>query len=226
MAVISKVWFSNSLHKTVAQPLAVKLLSHECHRISPKVNIGSGNGLVPSGNKPLLTTRSHCWSQYWTSYMTQYGITRPQWVKYIFVFSKGEFQPTLSRNYQIYSYIKYFTNAGSVPWLVIIFLRTETPEIRKVTPMYWLFIGEQIWINQIMLYISQSCIVHAAIGYVILVAIIGTTKQVPYQLVKSLQLIRRWCTRRWNLRVHDLQMSCCDLTRMRGYHNSSPNNGH
>ena len=85
--------------------------------------------------KPLLTTRSHCWSQYWTSYMTQYGITRPQWVKYIFVFSKGEFQPTLSRNYQIYSHIKYFTNAGSVPWLVIIFLRTETPEIRKVTPM-------------------------------------------------------------------------------------------
>ena len=32
-------------------------------------------------------------------------------------------------------------------------------------------------------------------------------------------------TRRWNLRVPDLQMSCSDLTRMWGYQDRSPNNG-
>ena len=50
-----------------------------------------------------------------------------------------------------------------------------------------------------------------------LVAISGTAKLVPYHVVKSHQLSWRSGTRRWNLRVPDLQMSCSDLTRMRGY---------
>ena len=39
--------------------------------------IGSGNGLVPSGNKPLPKTTAAPIS------MTWYGITRPQWVNTI-----------------------------------------------------------------------------------------------------------------------------------------------
>ena len=38
------------------------------------LNISSGNGFVPSGNKPLL-------SQFWPRSMSPYGVTRPQWVK-------------------------------------------------------------------------------------------------------------------------------------------------
>ena len=36
-------------------------------------NSGSGNGLVPSGNKPLL-------EQYGPKYVMPYAITRGQWV--------------------------------------------------------------------------------------------------------------------------------------------------
>ena len=52
--------------------------------------------------------------------------------------------------------------------------------------------------------------------HVVLAAITKTTILVPY-LVKSLPLIWRPGTRRWNLRVPGHQMSCSDLTRMRGY---------
>ena len=45
-------------------------------------------------------------------------------------------------------------------------------------------------------------------------------------LIKSLQLIWRSGTRRWNLRVPDLQMRCSDLTRVRGYQVICPNTGH
>ena len=43
---------------------SVKLPSGVCHKISGMIinlNIGSGNGLVPSGNKPLLQV-NQCWS--------------------------------------------------------------------------------------------------------------------------------------------------------------------
>ena len=42
-----------------------------------EVNIGSCNGLVPH------QAASHYLSQYWPSSMSPYGITRPQWVKFI-----------------------------------------------------------------------------------------------------------------------------------------------
>ena len=48
---------------------------------------------------------------------------------------------------------------------------------------------------------------------------------VSYLGVKSQQLIWTLGTRRWNLWVPDLQMSCSDLTRMWGYQDRSPNNG-
>ena len=41
--------------------------------------------------------------------------------------------------------------------------------------------------------------------------IVGATILVPCHVVESLQLIWRSGTRRWNLRVPDLQMSCSDL---------------
>ena len=44
--------------------------------------------------------------------------------------------------------------------------------------------------------------------------------------IKSLQLIWRSGTRRFDLRVPDLQTSCSDLIRMRGNWNRSPNNDH
>ena len=43
---------------------------------------------------------------------------------------------------------------------------------------------------------------------------------------KSLQLIWRSGTRRFHLRVPDLQLSCGDLTRMAGHQESGPRNGH
>ena len=51
-----------------------------------------------------------------------------------------------------------------------------------------------------------------SIGDVAYVVKTGTTELVPYHVVKSLQLI--WCsgTRRFHLRVPDLQMCCSDLT--------------
>ena len=45
-----------------------------------------------------------------------------------------------------------------------------------------------------------------------LAAIAGTTILLPYHVVKSLQLIWREGTRRWNLWVPNLQMSCSDLS--------------
>ena len=39
-----------------------------------KINIGSGNGFVPSGNR-------HCLNQSWHRSMPSFGATRPQWVK-------------------------------------------------------------------------------------------------------------------------------------------------
>ena len=55
-----------------------------------------------------------------------------------------------------------------------------------------------------------------------LAAIAGTTILVPYRLVISLRLIWRLGTRKWNLRVPNLQMSCSDLTEKTGHQQSSP----
>ena len=43
-------------------------------------SIGSGSGLVPSGSKPLPEP---CWPRF----MSPYGVTRPQWVNYVFELS-------------------------------------------------------------------------------------------------------------------------------------------
>ena len=50
------------------------------------------------------------------------------------------------------------------------------------------------------------------IGHVALVAIVGANSLVPCHVVKTLCLIWRSGTRRWNLRVPNLQTSCSDLT--------------
>ena len=59
-----------------------------------------------------------------------------------------------------------------------------------------------------------------------LVVVTRTTILVPCLWFKSLQLIWRSDTRRWNLWAPDLQMSCRDLTAWRVTRNSSPSNGH
>ena len=55
--VIFEVYFWNPLYRKLAMALAVKLLSYECYRTSIMdneiINISFGNGLVPSGNRPL-----------------------------------------------------------------------------------------------------------------------------------------------------------------------------
>ena len=54
----------------------------------------------------------------------------------------------------------------------------------------------------------------------------ATTISVPCQVVEYLQLIWRSGTRRWNLRVHDLQMSCnvwFDVNM--GHYDISPSKG-
>ena len=55
VTVISKIWFLKSSYRILVWTLTVKLLSVEYHRASLKrVNTGACNGLVPSGNNPLL----------------------------------------------------------------------------------------------------------------------------------------------------------------------------
>ena len=54
VVVILKVWFSNSSHRIAAWTVSAKFF--QVNATAPhqwEVNIGSGNGLVSSGNKPL-----------------------------------------------------------------------------------------------------------------------------------------------------------------------------
>ena len=60
----------------------------------------------------------------------------------------------------------------------------------------------------------------------LMAAIAGASILVPCHVVRSLQLIWRSDTRRFHLRVPDLQMSCIDLTLKIGHQYSSPSNGH
>ena len=59
---------------------------------------------------------------------------------------------------------------------------------------------------------GQKLCISWSYGDYCLAAIAGATILVPCHVVKSLQLIWRLGTRRWNLRVPDLHMSCRDLT--------------
>ena len=58
-----------------------------------------------------------------------------------------------------------------------------------------------------------------------LVATAGTTIPVPCHFVKSLQLLWRSGTHRWNLKMPNYQMNC-RLDFMKGYQDGSPSNGH
>ena len=75
VAVICKVWFSNSSYRIVAWALTVN-----CSQVSVteshwwKVNIGSGDGLVPSDTAAWSHCLSHCWPRSMSS--------RSQWVKH------------------------------------------------------------------------------------------------------------------------------------------------
>ena len=63
----------NKYYGSTSWVLLVKLLSGEFHKqLWRKVHIGSGNGLVPTGNKPL--------PQWWLRSLSSYGTTRLQWV--------------------------------------------------------------------------------------------------------------------------------------------------
>ena len=76
--------------------------------VTNSINIGSGNGLVPSGNKP-------CLSQCWPRSMPPCGVTRPQWVKflscgrqvpkymYIYIYYCGCWWPGITRSQGINS---------------------------------------------------------------------------------------------------------------------------
>ena len=56
--------------------------------------------------------------------------------------------------------------------------------------------------------------------------IAAATTLVPYPVVKTLELIWRLGTRRWNLCVPNLLMSCSDLISMIGHCDSSTSNSH
>ena len=76
--LIWKVWFSNSLFRIVVCTLTVKLfLGYPTEPIQWEVNIGSVNGLLLSGNKPLpepMLTLIYV-------AIGIFGISWPQWVK-------------------------------------------------------------------------------------------------------------------------------------------------
>ena len=55
VAVILKVWFSNSFYRKVVQAFVVNLIWSECHRPSLiRIGIGSGNGSMPLGTSHSL----------------------------------------------------------------------------------------------------------------------------------------------------------------------------
>ena len=58
--------------------------------------------------------------------------------------------------------------------------------------------------------------INLSLGNVILVDINYITNKVPYQLIKSQQLIWKSCTRIFHLWLPDLQIRCCDLTIWEG----------
>ena len=64
---------------------------------------------------------------------------------------------------------------------------------------------------------SANSIEPLSIGHVAMGAITETINLVPYHLVMSLQPILD--------KISNFQQNYSDLTRMRGYRNSSPNNG-
>ena len=65
-------FFPNSCHTLLSWVFSEKLLSCECHKTPLTVNIGTGNGLVLSENKPLPKPM-----------LTQiYGVSRIQWVNW------------------------------------------------------------------------------------------------------------------------------------------------
>ena len=63
-------------------------------------------------------------------------------------------------------------------------------------------------------------------GHVVWWPVLGQITWYPLTLVKSLHLIWRSGTRRFHLRVPDLQMSCSDLIRLSVCQLNSPNNSH
>ena len=75
MAVMLKVYFSNSLPKTATWALAVKLLSGECHR-TWLIKKPTFVQLMTSCNQAT----SHYLIQYWPKSMLPYSVTRPQWL--------------------------------------------------------------------------------------------------------------------------------------------------
>ena len=81
VAVISIIQFSNKSYRIVAWAVIWKLLSGDCHRTSI-INICSGNGLMPSGNKSLPEPM-----------LTQiYVITWQHWVNDIYVTASTEWK--------------------------------------------------------------------------------------------------------------------------------------
>ena len=66
------------------------------------------------------------------------------------------------------------------------------------------------WFDTVPWQHVDRCI-DGTIGHFTLAALIRTIVLVSYRQVKSLQLIWRSGTRRWHLRVPDLQVSCSDL---------------
>ena len=65
-----------------------------------------------------------------------------------------------------------------------------------------------------------------AMGCITLVAITWSMIILPHFQVKLLQLISRSGTHRWNLWIPHFQMSCSDLTWLRGCQVSNPSCGH
>ena len=76
------IWLQSHISKfqTHFNDKYLKYLLWNCFQVNATtphwslVNIGSGNGLVPSGSKPFL-------SQYWRRSLSPYKITGSQWVK-------------------------------------------------------------------------------------------------------------------------------------------------
>ena len=76
------IWLQSQISKfqTHFKDTYLKYFLWNCNQVNATtshrslVSIGSGNGLVPSGN-------NHYLSQCWHRSMSPYGVTRPQWVK-------------------------------------------------------------------------------------------------------------------------------------------------
>ena len=160
------------------------------------VNIGSGNGLVPSGNKPLpepILSHISCGHK-------AYGITRPQWVKLVITMKIA------LEAYLIFIWFFFIVHCDDMYSKILKYVN-EQWNYRDVLTLPWIIMTLLAYMAYRSFFYIVVCNGNwSTIGHVTLLAITGTNFMMPYLQpylqVKSLQFI-------WSLKPN-FQINCID----------------